>query len=474
MIPPRKVGLRFERLRRDSKGCLQLKRIGGRFYVHRVTSERGDGGRVVKISEHVGAITADGVFVGKKTAGHVRESKREVYEYGNAALAHSLLSDAESILKEAGDVPCYRELIACALIRAIAPSPIRLLESRWERFHLSRTMRVNLSPGHVSDVLRDAGRHVTWWYRLFSKLSSEGGLLLYDLTTIFAYSGSIKLAEKGYNPDHRYIDQIGVVMAFSCKDALPVGADVFYGSVKDISTIRDFLERLPDEAREKGVGFILDRGFTSYELLEDFRKEGIGYIVPLKKNSKLLKMDEVGWRDAPFLYRKRPVRWASMESPPYGRLYVFEDPEFRGVEEAALLRRVERKEFEERRRVAGVIGMLSDMEVSGPKMYDLYKGREDVELTFDATLDADRTYLQSPDGVRGFFLVMFLAMRVYFKILKRRRERKLTSRVSVEEVLFELSKVERIVEKNGREYYASIPKKARNMLSLFSDMMRMG
>ena len=118
--------------------------------------------------------------------------------------------------------------------------------------------------------------------------------------------------------------------------------------------------------------------------------------------------------------------------------------------------------------------MLSDMEVSGPKMYDLYKGREDVELAFDATLDADRTYLQSPDGVRGFFLVMFLAMRVYFKILKRLRERKLTSRVSVEEVLFELSKVERIVEKNGREYYASIPKKARNMLSLFSDMMRMG
>ncbi|MDG6990984.1 MAG: transposase, partial [Nitrososphaerota archaeon] len=244
---------------------------------------------------------------------------------------------------------------------------------------------------------------------------------------------------------------------------------------------RDFLERLPDAARREGVGFILDRGFTSYGLLEDFRREGIGYVVPLKKNSKLMKVDEVGWNGTPFLYRKRPVRWACMESR-YGRLYAFEDPELGGAEEAALLRRVERKEmgmreYEERKRVAGIIGLLSDMEMDGPRMYDLYKGREDIELAFDAmknTLDADRTYLQSPEGVRGFFLVSFLAMRVHFKILKRLRERKLTGKVSVEEVLFELSKIERIVEKNGREYYASIPKKARNILSLFSDMLPMG
>jgi hypothetical protein len=44
---------------------------------------------------------------------------------------------------------------------------------------------------------------------------------------------------------------------------------------------------------------------------------------------------------------------------------------------------------------------------------------------------------------RGFFFVSFLAIRVYFKILKRLRERHLTFRISVEEVLFELSKIER-------------------------------
>jgi len=39
--------------------------------------------------------------------------------------------------------------------------------------------------------------------------------------------------------------------------------------------------------------------------------------------------------------------------------------------------------------------MLSDMEMKGPAIYDLYEGREDVELAFDAmksTIDAGRTW----------------------------------------------------------------------------------
>ncbi|WP_048098171.1 hypothetical protein [Archaeoglobus sulfaticallidus] len=40
-----------------------------------------------------------------------------------------------------------------------------------------------------------------------------------------------------------------------------------------------------------------------------------------------------------------------------------------------------------------------------------------------------------------YFFITFLAMRVYFSILKRLREEDLTSRISVNEVLFEFSKV---------------------------------
>jgi len=166
----------------------------------------------------------------------------------------------------------------------------------------------------------------------------------------------------------------------------------------------------------------------------------------------------------------------------YGTLFAFEDPLLKGEEEQALLRKVEANEltiamFEHKRRLAGVICLVSDMDKDGIDVFDMYKGREDVELAFDAMknrLESDKTYLRSDEAVRGYFLTTFLAMRIYFKILRSLREKGLTNKISVEEVLFELSKVTKIVEKNGREYFAKIPKRARQMCSLFPEVLPMG
>ena len=120
--------------------------------------------------------------------------------------------------------------------------------------------------------------------------------------------------------------------------------------------------------------------------------------------------------------------------------------------------------------------MISDMTKDGFDMFDLYRGREDVEMAFDAMkneLESDKNYLRSDETVRGYFLVTFLAMRIYFKILKRLREKELASKISVDEVLFELSKVTKIVETSEREYFAKIPKRARRMSSLFPEALPM-
>jgi len=68
-------------------------------------------------------------------------------------------------------------------------------------------------------------------------------LLLYDLTAVF------------------YYDQIGVVMAFSSSDSIPWDGCVLWFR-KGHRHNTDFLERLPET---KGIGFIFDRGFSSYK-----------------------------------------------------------------------------------------------------------------------------------------------------------------------------------------------------------------
>jgi len=472
-LPP-EVMKTLERIRREEQGYIEIKTIKGNYYVYRSTSEYDrEQRKPVKRTSYMGRIMPDGTYIQKKHRA-IQESSREIFEYGNCILAHHFLRDAESILQPL--TPYHQEIIASAIIKAIDPEPIRLHSSRWEKFYLSKLMEVNLSPKHLSMVMSNIGEQVSLWHELFSSLITGNDFLLYDLTAISTYSQSIKLAEKGYNADHEYIDQIGVVMAFSTGDKLPVGVEVYYGSIKDISTIRDFLDRYP----QRKIGFIFDRGFSSYDLLDQFRADELSYIVPLRKDSRYIELRWLRWRGT-FLYRKRPVRWGKRQTD-HGYLYLFDDPELRGEEESALLKKVEleridMKEFERKKRAAGIIGILSDMDLDGPEMFDLYKSREDVELAFDAmknAMDSDKVYLHSAEATRGYFFITFLAMRVYFSILKRLRERKLTSKISVDEVLFELSKVMLIREKDGREYFAKIPKRAHRMLSLFPEALHMG
>jgi hypothetical protein len=47
-------------------------------------------------------------------------------------------------------------------------------------------------------------------------------------------------------------------------------------------------------------------------------------------------------------------------------------------------------------------------------------------------------------------------------------------RIAVDEVFFALSKVMKIVERIGQEYFAQIPKRARQICSLFPEALPMG
>ena len=82
---------------------------------------------------------------------------------------------------------------------------------------------------------------------------------------------------------------------------LPVAVDVFCGSIRDVKTIRQFIEEAPN----KDIGFILDRGFTSYKLILDLQKEQIHYIQPLKKNATIVpkRFKMMGT----IVYRKRAI-----------------------------------------------------------------------------------------------------------------------------------------------------------------------
>jgi len=465
----------FDQLDEPESGYLQLKQINGRYYVHRQTNVWDpEAQQPKKVSEHYGAISPDGEFTPKTPRTDVQITDREIFEFSNGRLAYHLLEDVHEELAQY--TPYADEVVAMAIVRAIDPKPLRLHPSRWEKLYLSEELDVSVSPKHLSSVLSSIGKGKAWWHEFFRDCFESKDILLYDLTTVFSRSQNIKRAEKGYNPDHLYIDQLGVILAFSTATNLPAGVDVFWGSMKDITTFEEFLEFLDPE----DVGFIVDRGLFKTEIIEQFRENGINYVVPLRKNSTLIDLRWLDWQQA-FTYRDRSIRWARRHED-LGTVYIFDDPALRGDQQQALLRKnadgdLSTEAYEDNKEQAGIVAILSDLDRAGEEMYDLYKGRHEVELAFDAMknqLEADKTHLQSDEAVRGYFFVTFLALRVYFAVLTRLREADKTGDISVEEVFWELSKVERVVEPNGTERYAEIPKAARDVIDLFPEALPRG
>jgi transposase len=461
----------FQKLQTTQKH-IELREIKGHYYVYRAHS-RWDKQRKkpIKTTELLGAISADGTYRPKRQKAIFSTTK--IHQYGNAQLCLQLSQDLQNATK---DMPLKDELLALSIIRAINPGPIRLAQSVWEDTYLSTKMAVRLSPRNVSDALSTIGSMVEETYELFARLSPEGGMLFYDLTSVLSYSKRLLLAERGYNPDWEQVGQVKVAMAFSTSTWLPVAVDVFYGSLKETKVLKYFVERFPGV----DLGFVMDRGFKSYELLLDLKKEHIHYIAALMKNSKLLPSSAkmIG----AFEYgKKRMIAFCKKRRRPFGFLYLFEDPVLRQVEEEFLLGQVGKgklsmEEYGVERRMAGVFGIVSDLDVEPRVVYGQYKAREEIEQAFDFMkndLEADRTYLGRDEAVRGYFVVVFLAMRLYFKILRRLREKDLVGKISVREVLYALSKMRMIVEASGREYLCALPKGTEQILEVFSDYVPM-
>jgi transposase len=82
-------------------------------------------------------------------------------------------------------------------------------------------------------------------------------------------------------------------------------------------------------------------------------------------------------------------------------------------------------------------------------------------------LENDKTYLSNDDAVRGYFFVSFISLYLYFRILEDLRQNELIGKMSVNEVIFELSKVYLTYYSDGRKLLSEIPAGAERIEDIF-------
>jgi len=455
---------------RSRYGPVEVKKIRNNYYLSRVSSVYDPAKkRARKISgEYIGKITPSGIV----RASRRKSAPRSVYEYGNAKLLYDLSSNIIEGLKI--HFPAlWREMFAMCTVRTIRHAPMKYMDAGWEKLYLSQEIEASMSPSVLSSTLKSIGKDWESQRRFFRGLMKKGDTLLFDLSSIFSCGENVLLAEKGYNRHRINLRQINFAMAFSRNDFIPTVLKPLPGSVRDVKSISSFLKEFDVS---KSI-LVLDRGFFSFRNVEFFIENDIEFIQPLSRALRII--DYSIPLDSFLTYRERGIRYSRVDvteklkniTIKKGKkvfLYMYEDVKLRGEEESnliVLLRNRKIRKYDITR--LGKISILSNLEMDGETIFSIYKGREDVEQSFDAMkneLEEDKTYLQDDESIWGYFFITFLSLYQHYRVLALIRSKDLVGKLSVNELLLQLSRVYMVKYADGTTGFLDIPKKVENII----------
>ena len=119
--------------------------------------------------------------------------------------------------------------------------------------------------------------------RLAERHLSEGGLVLYDLTSVYLEGSKCELGKRGYSRDgKRGLPQIEFGLLTN-REGCPVAVDVFEGNMADPMTVAAQVDKLKNRFGIAEVVMVGDRGMLTSARIEALREVGgVGWISALR------------------------------------------------------------------------------------------------------------------------------------------------------------------------------------------------
>jgi len=110
--------------------------------------------------------------------------------------------------------------------------------------------------------------------------------VFYDLTSTYFEGTHCPMGEFGHSTDHRPDKlQINIGMGVD-RDCIPITHDVFTGSVRDVTTVQGFAEKLKSEFNLESPVVVIDRGMLSRKNLEGLLNLKYHYIAARKMGAR--------------------------------------------------------------------------------------------------------------------------------------------------------------------------------------------
>lgn len=444
----------------------EIKMIGGRYYLTSYEYRTVDGRRKKVSTGTLGTIRPEGLIPSCKKGQTIRSQVTAPLEYGASFLLESLGNDILSNLNETFSSKLSNQIFEMAKIGLVSPSPFKRMELIYSNSYDSR-LRPNLplSPSTITSVLNEIGSNREAQLNFMRKYYDGTEFIIFDGTRLVSHS----LGEKGYN--HCSIDdpQMNLQYCFSLRpEKKPIYFKGFTGDKTDISILKTCI-------RESGLNnmiFIADKGYYSGSNAEELTKNGISYIMPVKRCDKRIDyasidMSSMDGFDGFFSFQSRPIFYKTIqrasaagakgtdakgeteEPKPSETIVLYFDQKMRGKEimDSTCGKDGGIDDLKERKfRSMGTIALATTIkEEKTPKeIYEIYKERELIEDANDAYKNVMRknaSYLQNTNSYYGWLFINHITLLLYYRVYNKIKEKGMTSKYSVADVIEQAKRI---------------------------------
>ncbi len=443
-------------------------------------------------------------------------------DYGNVFLLEKISTHIGliEILKEAFPDE-WRKLITCAFFEVLEAKPLYLCGTWLESTYINFVEK--LPSQRISELLKSVGENVHARFE-FSKLWSQrrgaDKFIVFDITSISSYSKLIESVEWGYNRDKEKLPQINFGMVFGQLTMLPIFYNVYQGSIRDVSTLKNILKFL-SQFKLSAVTFTLDKGFYSSDNISELKRRKLHFIIPLtftvdkayelieKHQGKITDISNAMRVNKQILYC---VRDKISINQYLLNAYIYFNKKKRVADEERLLEKlmeaeekVEQRHFRDREKLQkyiaehaselkkffiirkvkgffvlrrdkerigrsikqmGYVVMLSTRSMKAKEILLLYRNKDCVEKSFDNMkneLSSNRLRVHSRESMEGRLFISFLSLILYSFIHNIMREKNLVKKYTIEEVLYEIKKLKIIKLENKRKILTEISKTQKEL-----------
>ncbi len=451
----------------------EIRKLGKYYYLYKIRSEYDkEKKRAKKITEKfLGKITEEGLIKPKNERIIDSQKNISVKEFGATRFISNESKDIIQNLKEVFPVT-WKEIFTFAAFRFFSSSPLKNVQNHYQNSYVSDIIPdAKVSPKTLSNMLQSIGQQRNLIKKFLSKYIVQDECMAVDLTHVFSLSENVISATLGRNSEKNYLPQINLFLLFSLDRMQPIFYRLVPGSIRDVSSLLLSME----ESKVKDIILVGDKGFYSTDNAKELETKRIRYILPLKRNSQLIDYSPLkqGGRkqfDGHFLFENRVI-WHYERMIDGKRIVTFLDNFLKVEEERDFLIRVNEgklkiEEFYENDSKFGTISIITGVDLSPQRIFELLKSRVEIEITFDTfknVLNADRSYMRDDSAMEGWMFVNFIALLLYYKVYGLLISRDLLSRCSPKDVILHLSRVF-IVEIGGNRVISEIPKKTRLLI----------